>query len=424
MSSRGELRDLDARAVLGGIPQDVGVAAPGAGRAAAAPSGTERATSGFGSYSPRTRRLAAASVSDRQEVLMFRLEMLPAGHGDCLWIEYGQPRNTRRVLIDGGTAGTYGRTLRDRLRRLPVKERRFELLVITHIDADHIAGVLELLADAETGFQANDIWFNGYRHLPSEAPETLGPVQGERLTDLLVKPGVTWNGGFRKAAVVVPSDGELPRVELDGGLALTLLSPTPAKLADLKPAWEKEVRRAGLDPNQPRPGETEAEAGLELLGAPDVEALAAEPFSEDSAEANGSSIALLAEFDGRRVLLTGDAHPGVLTSSIRRIAGRGRLAVDACKLPHHGSKANVSRQLVQALDCRKWLFSSNGAYFRHPDRQAVARVIKWGGPRTELSFNYRSRFNEVWDGKPLQEQFGYEASYPAASAAGTTIEWK
>ena len=90
--------------------------------------------------------------------------------------------------------------------------------------------------------------------------------------------------------------------------------------ADLKPAWDKEVRKAGLDPSQPRPGEVESPEGFELLGAPDVQALAAEPFSEDTAEANGSSIALLAEFEGHRLLLTGDAHPGVLTASVKRLA--------------------------------------------------------------------------------------------------------
>ena len=352
---------------------------------------------------------------------MFRIEMLPAGHGDCLWIEYGDPKAPRRVLIDGGAAGTYKRALRERLRGLRENERRFELLVVTHIDADHITVILELLEDSETRFQARDIWFNGYRHLPDEKPETLGPVQGERLTDLLVKR--PWNREFKEAAVVVQADGDLPRLQLEGGLVLTLLSPTPGKLADLKPEWEKEVRKAGLDPNQPRPGEVESPEGFDLLGSPDVEALAAEAFSEDSAKANGSSIALLAEFEGRRLLLTGDAHPGIMTAAIKRLAGGGRLAVDACKLPHHGSKANVNRQFLQALDCRKWLFSTNGAYFRHPDRQTVARVIKWGGAQPELGFNYRTQYNDVWDGKPLREQYGYKVSYPASDAEGIVLEW-
>jgi glyoxylase-like metal-dependent hydrolase (beta-lactamase superfamily II) len=142
---------------------------------------------------------------------MLKMEMLLAGHGDCLWVEYGDSKATRRVLIDGGATGTYKRALRPKLLALPERDRSFELLVVTHIDADHITGVLELLEDKDTGFRAKDIWFNGYRHLPDENPATLGPVQGEMLTDLLVKPGMTWNGKFDKAAVAVPDEGALPR---------------------------------------------------------------------------------------------------------------------------------------------------------------------------------------------------------------------
>ena len=138
---------------------------------------------------------------------MLKIEMLRAGHGDCLWIEYGDPKAPRRVLIDGGANGTHKRAIRPKLLQLPEKDRRFELLMVTHIDADHIAGVLDLLEDKEANFQAKDIWFNGYRHLPDENPDTLGPVQGEKLTDMLVKPGVTWNGAFGKSAIVIPKEG-------------------------------------------------------------------------------------------------------------------------------------------------------------------------------------------------------------------------
>jgi beta-lactamase superfamily II metal-dependent hydrolase len=356
---------------------------------------------------------------------MLKIVMLPAGHGDCLWIEYGDPQVPRRILIDGGTKGTYQRALRPKLLGLPEDQRRFELLVVTHIDADHIAGILELLADEETGFQASDIWFNGFRHLPDESPETLGPVQGERLTDLLIKPGVCWNTEFNKAAVLVPPSGQLPRIDLEGGLALTLLSPTLEQLAKLKPKWEEEVRKAGLDPRTPRPEEVESPEGFELLaaGPPDVEALAREPFSEDTSEANGSSIALFAEYGGYRLLLSGDAHPSVLKAAINRIGTSGVMSVTACKLPHHGSKANVDREFLQALDCKAYLFSSNGAYFRHPDQAAVARVIKWGGVEPRLVFNYRSKYNSIWDSKPLRDQHGYTARFPDSGSGGVMLEW-
>jgi hypothetical protein len=33
---------------------------------------------------------------------MLRVEMLPAGHGDALLVEYGSPDCPHRILIDGG----------------------------------------------------------------------------------------------------------------------------------------------------------------------------------------------------------------------------------------------------------------------------------------------------------------------------------
>lgn len=38
---------------------------------------------------------------------MFRIEMLPAAHGDALWIEYGAGGTIHRLLVDGGTPGAY-----------------------------------------------------------------------------------------------------------------------------------------------------------------------------------------------------------------------------------------------------------------------------------------------------------------------------
>ncbi len=356
---------------------------------------------------------------------MIRLQMLPAGHGDCLWLEYGNPDAPRRVLIDGGTAGTYKKSLLPKLRTLPADQRQFELMVITHIDADHIAGALELMKDKENGFSAKDIWFNGFRHLPDEAPQTLGPVQGEKLTDILVGHGVSWNGAFANEAVAVRSDVPPPRIELEGGLVLTVLSPTPACLTDLKPKWEKEIKKAGLDPCRDREELKESAEGFLLLsgGPPDVEKLAADPFSEDSSVANGSCIALLAEFEGRRLLLAGDAHPGVIMEGLNRLGMDGKVPLDAIKLPHHGSKANLDFDFLDAVDCPKYLFSSNGAYFKHPDREAVARVIKWGGAEPHLVFNYDTQHNNIWDNDSLREEYGYKTEYPESETDGATLEW-
>ena len=51
------------------------------------------------------------------------------------------------ILIDAGTSGAYP-ALEKKLRSLPQAKRVFELLVVTHIDIDHIGGVLPLLDGA------------------------------------------------------------------------------------------------------------------------------------------------------------------------------------------------------------------------------------------------------------------------------------
>ena len=50
----------------------------------------------------------------------FDIEMLPAQHGDCLWIEYGDTSATHRWLVDCGTQPTAAE-LRRRVESLPKK---------------------------------------------------------------------------------------------------------------------------------------------------------------------------------------------------------------------------------------------------------------------------------------------------------------
>src|SRR6266849_1979249 len=94
---------------------------------------------------------------------MLTLQMQPAGNGDCLWLEYGPPGSTRIVIIDGGVRDTVG-ALQHRI-NAACRERRtasidVELLVVTHIDNDHILGILEML-EARPAIRVKDVWFNG-----------------------------------------------------------------------------------------------------------------------------------------------------------------------------------------------------------------------------------------------------------------------
>ena len=111
---------------------------------------------------------------------MFRLEMLPARCGDCLLLEYGPPGSSRVVVIDGGlgeTATVLWKRL-DLLRhQRGVETLEIELLVVTHIDNDHIVGIIELLKADHPALKIHDIWFNGrppLRGLPAAGSPAIG----------------------------------------------------------------------------------------------------------------------------------------------------------------------------------------------------------------------------------------------------------
>lgn len=348
---------------------------------------------------------------------LFRIDMLPAREGDCLWIEYGDPARPHRILIDGGRQLAY-KTLADRFSKLPADQREFELLMLTHVDADHVEGLLKLVADPNLPVRFKDVWFNGYRHL--HRTESFGAGQGEKFTEGIQKKGWDWNAAFDGKSVVLPDSGELPVKPLAEGMRLTLLSPTWDKLEKMEPVWRKEVEKAGLRRKKPAP-DTDP-PGLESFGAlnvEDVEDGARSNFEGDDSEANGTSIAVLAEFDGRRVVLTGDAHAEVLAASLAKLGGPDRpIAIDAYKLSHHGSRGTHSAELMHQMRCKRFLVSSDGSRHKHPHVESLARTVKHAGGGIELFFNYASEQSRAWDRTELKTRYGYEALYPREGEEG------
>lgn len=359
---------------------------------------------------------------------MYKIQMLPAGHGDCLWIEYGPRKNPRKVLIDGGTGPSY-KALHAKLHDLPDSERHFDLLVITHVDADHIEGIIRVLGEPELGLRFDDVWFNGWRHLPHKPGDTLGPVQGEMLSALIVG-NHPWNKAFLEKPVMIGAD--LPEIELSGGMKITLFSPDLNALKKLRTTWKRDVEDAGLDPGNPdaaleRLKKTKKLQPSDLLGdtTPDPETLAAVKFAGDNRVANGSSIAFLAEYRGDRCLFAADAHPKLMEASLRKLLvkiNKSRLELDILKVSHHGARSNLSTAFLDLIDCPRYLISTNGDMFGHPHLESIARIILKGGNNPRLFFNYASEFNQVWNNPDLMAEYGYQAAYPADETSGVSVE--
>ncbi|MER5470642.1 hypothetical protein ABZX90_02050 [Streptomyces sp. NPDC002935] len=370
---------------------------------------------------------------------MIRVEALPARHGDCLWVEWDDGPHLRRMLIDGGPGGPreLPAGLAARFDLQPEDQREFELVVCTHIDDDHLAGLVPLLTAPPRNFSARDIWFNALEHTGSA--DTLGVVGAQRLTDCLRDGRFPWNAATRGRPVVVPAEEAPPRFPLRG-LRLTLLSPWPDQLTALRAHWQ---RAAAARTAHDRADRDVLGAGDPFAGADarTLAQLAAHPYHADDKAPNGSSIAFLAEHpDGSRVLFGADAHADVLVRSVHRIWHGNGFPVSLVKAPHHGSAHNTSSELTAALGCGNWLISTNGGHGHearsraglstHPAPETVARIMVRNAaagppgepsePHTTLWFNHRSPSTERYAAPALRD-LGLRTEYPDDDTKGITV---
>lgn len=316
---------------------------------------------------------------------IFDLYMLPAEQGDCIWIEYGTPAVKNRILYDCGTKDTWP-MLKARIEKLDKKDRHFALLVISHIDKDHIGGAIDLLKHRKSlGLTFGEVWFNDYRHLG----DILGFTEAIALAKELDKPDLkpSWNRSYGGNAVVHRA-GDRRAAPVFAGMTLTLLSPTPNLLSRLAEDWEEALARFNAKPG--RSAESD-----DMLGGKASTGAKPTGFGTDSSKPNGSSIAVVAEFDGTRVLLAGDAYARTLCASLKRLSGTGPYSIDAYKVSHHGSKANVSKALLDSMACENFLFSSNGLHGNRPHVETLG-MIRDHAKASSFYFNYRPPHVEAW----------------------------
>lgn len=337
----------------------------------------------------------------------FAIEMLPAEDGDSLWLEYGDAQGVTAVLIDGGRQSAVS-SIRQRLTEV---SKPLALLVLSHVDADHLEGAITLLCDPTSPLKMEQVWYNGFHHLADVALQDdpdlrmrgggaaglvlddypRGPEQGEYVSALLKELGLAdrWNRDDAGKAVCISESGPLPVRTLKSGLRLTLLSPSPKTLARMRSTWVRTLAAKGLTPDDHQTFWARlAELEGDQMRSPQKRTLL------DSSVANGSSIAFLAEYGGVGALMLADAHAPQLEESLRRllsIRDLPRLRADILKLSHHGSRGNMTAELAAMIDVEHVLISTSGAKHGHPDAETFTCLMASNPSRTmTFHFNYES----------------------------------
>lgn len=312
-----------------------------------------------------------------------KVKFLPAFNGDSIIVSFKDPDGeNRNILIDGGTPRTYQRILKSELENIAEQEC-VDLLIITHIDDDHIGGIKELYED--TTFNRNfikNVWFNSgnlisdYFDDERNATREVNIILNDQ-TDMSVSQGIT----LEKALL---ADGKWSQslIKVSGhvlffGLKITILSPSEKGLKKLNKKWQTEIENT-----------TDMSGEHEDFSIP-ISELVERKFSQDKAIPNESSIAILIENDSAKALLLGDSHPSVIIESLKNLgySDQNKLKVDVVKVSHHASKGNTKKELLSLIDCEKYVISTDGSKHGLPDKEAIARIIAHN-PNCKLYFNY------------------------------------
>lgn len=318
--------------------------------------------------------------------MFFTLEALQAKHGDSLLLHYGKKSAPKLIVIDGGPAGIYKNSLRPRLdeikaARTPDGPLPIRMLMVSHLDDDHINGVLALSNDLidkmetqELPYDILTLWHNSFDDILGNQSEKLfaslsaavkplstggslpaglplsrqgGAVvasvpQGRDLRNNAKLLDLSVNDPF-KNLVAAPSKGK-KTVNIGDGLKFTVVGPIENRIEELQIEWDAVLKKKGL--------------------AKDKEGQALAAAFLDESVFNLSSIVVLAEAGGKTMLLTGDARGDDILKGLKTagLLKKGTLHVDLLKLPHHGSDRNVETDFFRQITADNYIVSADGKH--------------------------------------------------------------
>ena len=361
-----------------------------------------------------------------QNVNILRLQVVQADYGDCLVLQYGAEGAAKYILVDGGPDGVYANHLRATLEVIASQKGQLDLVVLTHVDEDHVVGLVDMLSEMAQArnrgeaavIEVGGLWYNTFRPIESGAFGTAGVVeafssylssafaggamhsaaysitQGEDLWKAAHILKIPLNSNFTDR-VVAPENAPQP-VDLDG-LKLWVIGPAQANLRRYKRDWDKWFEKHKNDPFSP--------------------AAVREADKVDQSVSNLSSIMFLAEVPGRRMLLTGDGRGGDVMDGLRQAGlcdAEGRLHVDVLKVPHHGSARNNSREFFEKITARQYVIPA-GEHGKdgNPDLKTLVWIVESARKRGEqiemLVTNPNDNTSELQQRYPA-EAYGYSLS--------------
>jgi beta-lactamase superfamily II metal-dependent hydrolase len=270
---------------------------------------------------------------------MLKLYAYNAGKGECIRLSFGDGHN---VFIDTGVT-RFSAELQRILFSITADGETLDALILTHVDDDHIGGVLSLLRHG-VKLPFREVWMNVDGHgIIGDVPLSVRHNNEvyARLVTYNIKPvmaGTVYEIAGAMFRVIAPR--KLYKMQKRGDIPLSHHSDYSMSIREL----------------QTRP-----------------------LTKHDNSINNRNSAVIIFEYEGHRLLFTGDAWAEDIFAGL----GEKPQYFDLVKMPHHGAVGNISDEWPGHIKTEKVLICTDG--IAHPDKHTIAKLVQWYEPLTIYS---------------------------------------
>ena len=378
-----------------------------------------------------------------------------SGIGDCIFLLLKKEEKQYVIMVDCGV-------FEEPIKKFVQEElaKKIDLLIVTHIDNDHIEGVKTMLNDPE--IKVGRIIFNCYQRNVLGEKRRLNKYQKERLLAIeneigLIVRDITDNAekdvnareAVKGLAATILGKPTFKRVwdkdytllgheiDMEDWGKITFVSPTLTEIENLdkefrhvlfdelnvdhtlgrwnrkEELFEMLLRYAMLQGPESTEYREKDAAGSNGLEDRLVKAAKKPVNTNKISTANKASLAFVWEKGEHRILFMGDANPDIVVKGILdHYKGMAfPVLFDAIKVSHHGSHYNTTAELMRHADSAHYFFTG-GLEGKRPSEEAIGKIVKEEIPEgltnRTLHFNYiTSLVKELIDNKDLQGKYRF-----------------
>lgn len=312
-----------------------------------------------------------------------KFEFFEAGDGDSILISTQKGTN---ILIDGG----FGRNYRNIIDKEITKLEKLDLVILTHMDKDHICGLIEMVKNHKKSREKiKELWFNSMRSVKvdKDTKVDIGFGNSEFFDRLLKKYNI-----FVRDNIMLKNEFDKKNYMINNEIELILLSPFEIDLQELKKEEPADKRAEYCNNKEAKNISVKNIIKDKILSDIDVESIV---FGKDSALTNRSSIAFILKYQNKQFLFLGDANIETINKSLQNLnySKDNRLKIEFVKLSHHGSKNNINSDFLDIIKTAKFISLTEGKskINNHPNKETFALILnnKNRVKNIEFIFNYK-----------------------------------